>query len=242
MMGESVSAIENLDSLTKNQESTFSFTFFWGMAIYLTLIVVIGFWPTYFGHLLLGLEPTQFGVVGISWKVDLHATVFMTWMLFLVTQTFWVARDNTKTHMKVGKYGFFWGLLLVAVGLFMIYVEIEAGVAKEVPIWSKIIPLVFATSVSDILRFAILLGLGYYYRTSPAAHKRYMLFATIVIANAAASRWGILIGNWSHEIINTLMVGPIWAYDLYHDKRIHQATLIGTGMVLLFFLIRYLVL
>lgn len=228
--------------VTNNKETSFSLTFFVGMAIYLTLIVIIGFWPTYFGNLLLGLEPTQFGLVEISWKVDLHAAVFMTWMLFLVTQTVWVARNDTKTHMKLGKYGFLWGLLLVAAGLFMMYVEIEAGVAKKVPIWSKVIPLVFATSVTDILRFVILLGLGYYYRASPAAHKRYMLFATIVIANAAASRWGILIGGWSHEIVNTFMVGPIWAYDLYHDKRIHKATLIGTGIVLLFFLNKYLLL
>lgn len=240
-MGEAVNINQGSDFITKNKESTFSLTFFVGMAIYLTVIVIVGFWPTYFGNLLLGHEPADFGLVEISWEVHFHVSVFMAWMALLLTQTFLVARDNTKTHTKLGKYGFLFGIILIAVGLFMTFVQIEAAVAQNLITWSEVFPGVFATnSFVGMTGFAILLGLGYYYRTLPSSHKRYMLFATIAISNAATSRWEILIGPWSNEIINLMMVGPTWAYDLYNDRRIHRATLIGTGIVGIYFLKQYL--
>ncbi|WP_445666602.1 hypothetical protein [Fodinibius sp. AD559] len=51
-----VSANKTSDIATKNKESTFSLTFFVGMAIYLTVIVIAGFWPTYFGPYFSGEE------------------------------------------------------------------------------------------------------------------------------------------------------------------------------------------
>lgn len=240
-MGEAVNINQGSDLITRNRESTFSLTFFVGMAIYLTLIVIVGFWPTYFGNLFLGQEPVDFGLVEISWEIHFHTVVFMAWMVLLLTQTFWVARDNTKTHTKLGKYGFLLGIFMVAVGLFMTFVQTEAAVAQNLITWSEVFPVIFATnSFVSISQFAILIALGYYFRTHPAAHKRYMLFATIVLVNAATSRWSILIGEWSNEIIHILMLGPIWVYDLYNDRRIHQATLIGTGIVSIYFLKQYL--
>lgn len=240
-MEETPSATQVVDFVNKKKESTFSLTFFVGMAIYLTVIVIIGFWPTYFGSVLLGQEPVSFGLVEISWEIHLHAFVFMVWMGILLAQTFWVASDRRQTHMNFGKYGFLLGAIMVVIGLFMTYVQVESAVAKEIITWSEAIPGVFTTnSFFSINQFLMLLVLGYYYRSKPAAHKRFMLIATIVIVNAATSRWGIMIGEWSNEIINLLMIGPIWVYDFYSDKRIHKATLIGTAIMSLYFLKRYL--
>ncbi|GAA5523454.1 hypothetical protein Asal01_03425 [Fodinibius salicampi] len=228
-----------------SHSSSFSLTFFVGMAIYLTFIVVVGFWPTYFGDLFSGKEFAKSGFVEITWKTHIHAFVFMAWMGTLCYQTLLVARNNTKRHTKVGKYGFLWGVLVALLGLFMVSLVIQSGITQGLTTLSKALPGMFLSGgFVAIFEFAILLILGFIYRTSPDEHKRYMLFATIALANAAASRWGILInewtGPWASEIIHTFMITPIWAYDFYKDKRIHKATLIGTFIIGLYFLKRLL--
>ncbi len=229
----------------ENKGATLSLTYFIGMAIYLTLIVIVGFWPTYFGNMFFGQELVKNGILEISWKTHIHAFVFMTWMALLICQTILVARNKTRVHMKLGKYGYLWGILVAAFGFFMIFFVIKTGVTQGLTTISKAIPGIFRSSAFvAIFEFGILLGLGYHYRTSPNDHKRYMLFATIALANAAAGRWGILVGEWTGtwtpEIIHFAMVGPIWAFDVYKDKRIHKATLIGTAIIGLYFLKRYL--
>lgn len=63
-----------------------------------------------------------------------------------------------------------------------------------------------------------------------------MLFATMVLITAATSRMDYLLGVWSAEIMAVAMVAPVFVYDLYAKRKIHPATLIGTGVFSLFFI------
>lgn len=47
-MGEIVSTHQDSDRDAKKKESTFKPTFFVGMVFYLIVIIIVGFWPTYF--------------------------------------------------------------------------------------------------------------------------------------------------------------------------------------------------
>ncbi len=212
------------------------------MAVYMTVIVIAGFWPTYFGHYLLGQELKESGLVEVSGKTHIHTFVFMSWMVLLLSQTFFAAQNNIKKHVRIGRYGIGVGVLVVVFGLAMAFFRAEAVVYLEIATWSEIFPFKFFLDDPFVLifEFAILLGLGVYYRTKPAAHKRFMLFATIAIMTAAASRLHYIFGPWRLEIVIASVVIPIWVYDLYKEKKIHSATLIGTGIVSIYIIRAYL--
>lgn len=229
------------EHILKTKGSTFSLSFFIAMAIYMTIIVMVGFWPSYFGHYLFGQELVESGPVKITWKVHIHAIVFMLWMALLLYQTFLVARGKTIRHMTIGRYGFIIGILVVGLGLFMAYLRTDSILTIIEKTWSEIPMYKFFLDHPFVIisEFAVLLVLGFYYRTIPAVHKRYMLFATIAIMSAGASRIG-LFGEPSTAIFISSAFLPIWIYDVYLDKKIHRATLIGTAIVSVYILKYYL--
>lgn len=228
------------ESEDENVESEQSRWFFVGMAVFLIVVAVTGFWPTYFGSLFIGQVPIQFGAVEISLPVHIHTAIFMGWLFLLLTQTVLISKDHTQTHTKIGTYGMIFGLLIFAVGLIMTYVQMESAVAKEFASWSEA-PFLAWRSFFSISQFATLLALGYIYRSSPEWHKRYMILATVAIVQAATSRMRIFLGPWGMEIMFVFLVGPLFIYDYYKKKRIHPATLIGSAIVASFFVMDRLI-
>lgn len=212
---------------------------FWvGMALFLTAIAAVGFWPTYFGPVFLGQDPPpEWGFVAISWPLHLHVAVFMGWMALLLTQTGLVARDETRRHMRLGSYGVAFGGVVILVGLHITFVHMQGGVAEGTWTWAEA-PIGASNSLIPMLvQFPLLLGLGYACRSSPAAHKRYMLLATALLVTAANHRIVAFVwsGAWTNELLWVAEIGPLWLYDLYAERRIHPATAVGTGIVLLYF-------
>ena len=221
--------------------------YFWvGMAVFLIVIVFLGFGSTYGRQLVLGQEigadgPYDDGLVATNWVIHLHAAVFVGWMLFLLAQTVLIARDRPQTHMRLGGYGGLGlGVAIVVVGAIITYVQVRAAVAAYSIPWADWSTHLLGSMESwfSLLGFAVLVGL--FYRHRPAAHKRYMVFATIMLVAAATSRMEYLLGPWSNAIGMGLMVAPLVAYDLYTDGRVRMATLIGTGWVGALRLVAYL--
>ncbi|MEF8795185.1 MAG: hypothetical protein V5A48_01920 [Salinivenus sp.] len=94
--------------------------FFFGIALLFTGVVFVGFWPTYFGPLLLGHEPADTGVLdGLSWQIHLHAAVFVGWTVLLLIQSGLIDRGKVQTHMKIGPYVAIYGAFVLVVGLFI---------------------------------------------------------------------------------------------------------------------------
>lgn len=217
---------------------------FWvGMAVFLIVMVVLGFGSTYGRQLVLGQEISGAGVVETDWVVHLHAAVFVGWVAFFLAQTTLVARDQTQTHMALGGYGGpALAVVLILAGSLITYVQAEAAVAEGHFTWAEWPQILLRTMQSwmALLLFAGLLGLGLFYRSRPAAHKRYMVFATIMLVFAATSRMGYLLGPWHNSIGMGLMVTPLIAYDLYTEGRVHLATLVGTGAAGLSLVIQFL--
>lgn len=206
---------------------------FWvGMAVFLIVVVFLGFGSTYGRQLALGLEISGIGVVETDWVVHLHAVVFVGWMAFLLMQTILVARGRTRTHMALGRYGgIALGILVLVVGILINYVQARAAVSEGLVTWAEW-PQILMIAIEgwvSLLLFTGLLGLGLLYRRRPEVHRRYMVFATIMIVFAATSRMGYLLGPWHNSIGMGLMVAPLLARDLYTDGQTHPATLIGTG-------------
>lgn len=222
---------------THEKEPPVSRYFFVGMALFLTAIAVVGFWPTYLGPVFLGQDPPpDWGFVAISWPLHLHTAVFMGWLALLLAQTGLVAGDQTRRHMRLGSYGVAFGFVVILAGVCVTFVHMQGGVAEGTWTWAEA-PVGASNSLIPILvQFPLLLGLGYAYRSSPAAHKRYMLLATALLVTAANHRIMFFVwpGEWTHMLLWVAEIGPLWLYDLYVERRIHPATAIGTGIVLLY--------
>jgi hypothetical protein len=52
-----------------------------------------------------------------------------------------------------------------------------------------------------------------------------------MLVPAAIDRMDYLLGSWAFIIGIPIMVAPLLAYDLYTERRVRPATLIGTGFV-----------
>jgi len=222
---------------------------FWvGMAVFLIVIVVLGFGSTYGRQLVMGQEigadgPYDGGVVATDWVIHLHAAVFVGWMVFLLMQATLVARGRTRVHMTLGKYGGpVLAIVLVGVGSLITYVQATAAVSKGLVTWAEWPNILLATMPSwfSLLGFAVLLGLGLLYRKRPAVHKRYMICGTILLVVAATSRMNYLLGSWANTIGIAVMVAPLFAYGVYTERRVRPATLIGTGFVGALLVVEYL--
>src|SRR6185295_7660896 len=69
--------------------------FYLGIAAFMSLMVLVGFWPTYFGHLL------SSGIPDRPWVVHLHGLVFVGWMVLLMAQVILVATGRTQAHRRL---------------------------------------------------------------------------------------------------------------------------------------------
>jgi preprotein translocase subunit SecG len=216
---------------------------FWvGMAVFLILIVFLGFGSTYGRQLVLGLE---IGVaVETDWMIHLHAAASVGWLALLLGQAVLAARGRMRAHMALGKYGApALGTAVVVAGSLIYYqgVVMRAG-AKDVfsgAGWPTI--LVTTPSWIGLLGFVVLMGLGLRYRRRPAAHKRYMTLATMSLVSPAFARMSYLLGSWAFFKGIAIMVAPLLAYDLYTERRVRPATLIGTGFVVAPYIVLLLV-
>ena len=82
--------------------------FYVAMAVLMVLMIVIGFWPSYFGPLLRGASEAP-------WILHLHGAIYMSWMFLLwmilfglpisVTRNFWfrfrAVRQSTYNWSRV---------------------------------------------------------------------------------------------------------------------------------------------
>ncbi len=213
------------------------------MAIFLIIMVVLGFGSTYGYQLVMGQEISGLGVVETDWVIHTHAAIFVGWMILLLTQTVFIVRRQTQKHMALCKLvGIVMAVAVLIAGSLITYDEVQAFISKGVfakKEWLDIL-LVTMQSWMALLLFAGLFGLGLFYRNRPQAHKRYMIFATIMLVFAATSRMGYLLGPWHNTIGMALMVVPFFIYDLYTIGRIHNATLIGTVGAVISLIIQYL--
>src|SRR3954469_11959105 len=80
------------------------------LSILIALIAVAGFWPTYFGPLVLGtlVQPLL---------IHVHAVVFTGWLVLFFFQAYFAATKRIQLHLALGKAGIWYGVLLIIVGL-----------------------------------------------------------------------------------------------------------------------------
>lgn len=169
-----------------------------------------------------------------SLLVYIHAALFFSWMLLLLTQASLVSAGRVAWHRSLGIAGFFLLCCMPIVGA----LTVTGAVAHNrfPPGFDG--PWVFYyDSIASLLAFAGLVYFALRYRNAPQTHKRLILLATLVIGEAGIFRWP---EQWIHEMshgvtmITYFFLILIVVYDLSSRKRIHPATL-GGGLFLIFY-------
>lgn len=208
-------------SVSRVSGRQFDNLFFPGMAVIILATVFAGFARTYY---LAGV----FHAPLPNLLVHIHGAAFSCWILLLVTQTSLVAAGRVDVHRRLGIAGFALACLMVVLGLMA---ATDGMVRHFAPGPTGVaVKAFYAVPIGDMLVFATLIYFGFRERFDPAAHKRLMLLATIMITDAAFVRWPVSVAWWglrSAELCSDALLVFLVAYDLWSTKKIHRATLWG---------------
>ena len=211
---------------TQRQSKSRERLFYIGMVVAIVITVFAGFSRTFF------LRP-YFQTQPLIPLLILHGVVFSSWIVLLVTQTTLVATKRTRTHMRLGIAGGLLATLMIVIGT--VTAIVRAKGPSPVP---GVNPLSFLTiPLGDMLVFATLVGMAFYFRHRADMHKRLMLLATIAILPAAVARLPFAFiqqyGPLAFFGLSDLFIVPCLIYDIVTRRRPHRATVLGGALIVI---------
>src|SRR6266700_7027339 len=156
--------------------------FYLFMSLLIAAVVVYGFSGTA-GNKLIHANPPRPILLWV------HAVLFSSWVAFYILQSALVRIRRVKVHRTLGWAGAALGTSMVVIGFWVALVMARFD-ASQLHRPNRdaflIVPL------SDIVAFAIFLGLAILWRTRPERHRRLMLIATCALTGAAFGRMPLM--------------------------------------------------
>jgi hypothetical protein len=194
--------------------------FYIGASLLMGLIAVVGFWPTYFG-------PLVTGTIAQPLLIHIHATVFTGWLVLFLTQAVLAATKRVAWHLRLGKIGIGYGVLLVVVGLIT-----GALRSSRLPLGGQAEGLLFAAT-SDMIVFSGFFAAAIVYRRQPQVHKRLMMVAANMLLIAAVARMTFLPPPPARlPLVLAIWFLPLMsanAFDWWSQRRLHPVYVLGLG-------------
>ena len=182
------------------------------------------------------------GKLTYPWIVHIHSVFFVGWLVLFTAQLVLVHRDQVDTHRRLGVFGAGLASVMVVLGVMTAIMteQIKFGTAASDPPFLSVM-------LGDMLVFGGLVAAGMLMRRSPAAHKRVMLIATLVLTDAGFGRWlspkivewmglknywelkTFSEGAWPFIRFQLLpvytLIAALGAFDLFTRKRLHPVYL-----------------
>ena len=217
----SSSEIENLSILASHRVASPARVESRSRALYLVLtlfmiiVVIAGFWPSYFGPLLRGAAPR-------SWIIHLHGAVFTGWMALLLIEVLLVSLGRIRQHRTVGNIGMVYGSLVFITGVIAAFAGPVLHVRNGE--WSVDRAAGFLLiSLRAITVFGGFFLAAMAYKRKPEIHKRLILLATVALLFAPVGRLNppVFIAVW----LGPLLVAML--YDRVKRGRVHRVFVIG---------------
>ena len=202
-------------------------SFYVGVTLLMIALALAGFWPQYYGRLLTGSALESHVSHPL---IYLHSTLFIGWLLILLTQTVFVRQRRTDLHLWLGPF-------LAAYGIIIAFVGTYAGLvlaARRVELGRSVdnAASFSFSAISDMVMFAGFLAAALLWRKRPETHKRLMILATWSLAMVGYGRFlGRLVERPDNLLVAALFfVAPlilIVAWDAVRLRRIHPVWLVG---------------
>lgn len=206
--------------------------FFPAMCVLILVTVWLGFSKTYYAA---GMIHAKLP----SPVIHVHAIAFTLWLLTLVVQTALVSAKKVQVHKRLGLWGFGLAVLMVVLGLMAATNSLHRGFA---PPGSGLDPRTFyVVPITDMLIFSTFVAWAYSARRRPVEHKRLIMFASIILLEAAIGRFPYTIapmGPMTQNLILFSFLVVMMAYDLVTLKNIHRVTLISSLSIIVIVLAR----
>jgi hypothetical protein len=145
----------------------------WPWILLLLCVAVLGFWKPYFSR----LDAAQ----GMA---HLHAISMLTWIGMLVAQPLLIRTRQLVWHRRLGKASYVVAPLVVVSALILAQLRISQATPETLPFQQFILFL----GVSASVLFALIWGLGVFYRREPALHARYMAGTALTLIDPSMAR------------------------------------------------------
>ena len=213
--------------------------FYSAMVIAMSVVVLIGFGPSFYFHAVTGRSVHLPSVI-----VWIHGLVFTSWMLLLLLQTTLVRVGKVHWHRRVGIAGAGIAALMAVLGATVQILQAHRDVAagfrpiEDVDESSLLIGALFMMAI-----YAGLIGAAVRFRRQPEVHKRLILLGTVVLLGAATSRIAALVARalpslWPQAplidmALNDAFILALAIHDLRVRGRFHPATVFGAIPILL---------
>ncbi len=207
--------------------------FFLVTAALMTLIVFLGFLPSFY------LRP-HFRTQPLPLHLIVHGVIMTAWQLLFLAQTILVARRRTDLHRRLGVVGVGLAALVVVTGIVATVLQparlAEAGVTLPFPVELLVIGNLFGFCL-----FSGLVAAAFWRRRDAPSHKRLIFWACVVTLGPAltpARDLGAMIAPFFPAMFPPeIALGWIaWIALLLHDWRtvrsFHPVTIIGGFLVL----------
>lgn len=140
----------------------------------LLVILVAGFWKTYFSIFFDGPHPAH----------HLHGVVMTLWVLLLIGQASLIRSRSMKTHRALGQTAYLLGPLVVITGIIVTLHNIAAAPDPTVPFMLSL----YWFGWFSALAFGILFALAMMHRRDFQLHGRYMIATGLVFLFPGLSR------------------------------------------------------
>jgi hypothetical protein len=193
-----------------------------GLVGLMLAIVLAGFWP-YFSALPFG--------TGAHWILHLHAAVFVGWMLLYLAQVWLVYRRKVRTHQALGRFGIYYGVLVLLFGVVVTFavpvLNVQTGrMTFDEAAGFLVLP------IGDLILFGGFFWAGIRWRRRRELHTRLMLLATIAVLFPPAARFGIEYGV---PVALLVWLSPLFlamAHDALTARRVDRTYVIGLAILL----------
>jgi hypothetical protein len=196
------------------------------LAVLMTGIVLLGFWPFYSG--------LARGRIDAHPLILAHAAVFSGWLVLFTAQTWLVHRRRVSTHMKLGRMGAIYGLGLLVLG----YVTAVAAPPLNVVRGTMTLDQGAAfllLAAGDMVLVTVFLFVGIRARRDRETHRRMMVLATVAMIFPGAARFAVPAGAAAVLALWLLPLAAAMAHDFRVHGRVHRAYWIGLGILLVGF-------
>lgn len=139
----------------------------------LFVLVIAGFWPSYFAKFF-------DGTADFTFYLHFHAALAMLWVFMLIAQPILIRQKKFALHRKIGKLSY------VLVPLIFISIILLAHSTLRGP--KENVGLELWIPFKDLLVFAVAYAIAIKYRKTVAIHARGMIVAGIVLIEPALVR------------------------------------------------------
>lgn len=193
-------------------------------ALGIVLIILVGFGRTYYFK-------QFFDTPALPGLVHFHGLVMSVWVALFVVQTRLVAARRTDLHRRLGVFAGVWACVVVAVGVVTAINGARRGMPSDAP------PLEFLTvPLGDMVTFAVLTGVGLYFRRRSDIHKRLMLLASVGFLTAGVARIPLSFietgGPLVYFGLTDLCLLTCIAYDTVKQRTLHPAFALGATFLI----------